>query len=1686
MQRIKMSRRAARANFSKSRRMIAGAAFAAAPLLASPMLFAAAPAGVFSSFNYTAASNMTDTNVSLNSNYTYQEAANINGGALTINGVNFATGGLTSGTSNGSTWAIGGTGTITSYTANTTANGNNNIATTNQLYTMETTFSYNGKPAIFTLNGLTAGTVYSLTYYDSSFGTPGTRVMSSITSSDGGSISNYDENGSGDGVGSLLRYTFVATGASEALTFNPVNSNTFQFYGFSNEQVFTNTFTSSSGSNWSTAAYSIPALAPTAGAGGTNVIFPTGGSLQTVNLDVNETVGHIQFNSANGWTISSSSASTLTLQGDVGGVSVLDATAGTNTISVPLTFNNNVVKYGAGSIVFTNNITSNGNSLTIGSDGGVQFGDGATTNGATDGPIVNNGALTFANFTPQSYGSATAVISGTGNLVQSGPAALTLTGSNTFTGTTTVSGSGGIILANGNALSGSTVAVSPQITFSPLSVDSYTFGGLTGSGALSLADTSSAPIALTIGTNNLNATYSGNITGASASSLTKLGTGTQILSGSNAGFAGTTAINGGVLEAAQTISLSGYTTPGQISVGAAGTLAVEVGPAGTPSYFQPSDITSILANVTFAPGATIGIDTTNATGGVFTYAPGIAINGSLLKLGAGTLQLGGTNSYSGNTAIQNGTLQFLGSGSFTGTAGALTLGSSTNSGVLILGDSSGPVNATFTSLTVSGTGTASAVVGGSSSISTLTINNAAADTYSGTLGGTGTQNNLALTKGGAGTLTLPGAYGFVGPTTINAGVMVISSLQAGGTASGIGAATNAAGNLVFGGGTLQYVGSAAASTDRLFTLAGSGTIDSSGGGAVNFSNTGTIATSGTAAPTLTLQGSNTGSNTFAGLLPDNGTNITSLTKSGGGTWFITGTASTFTGVTTINSGILNVASLANYGSASSIGARLASQEVAQNVGIHFAGGTLQYTGSTPQTTNRQIRVSTAGGTIDASGSSPTATLTFNFNGVNTDFFDTAGTRTLTFTGSNTGPNTFDQTITDQAASPTTVNKTGFGTWILGGNMAAGSGGSNGYTGGTNVQNGTLALASTGTMNPLGALTLGSGTTSGVFEIGDATGAGTATFSNLAVSGIGASNSIISGSSSSAISTLTINNAAANSFYGTIGGPGANQNNLGLTKSGAGTLTLNNASTYVGPTIIQGGTLKLQLPQVAAASVATVNSYTFTNGVTNLISGENPTANTNGSGGTESSGAVGVLTDNAMGPLTGAVNTARYTIGNNASLTYSLGSSATGYSLNAVQLYSVWNDSGRSQITLSNISYSTVAAPSTFITLPSTGINYAPGNGTGLATITAPGGFLINNAADIQFNFGGQENNYVGYGELQVFGTPTPTSILPSATPVQLATGATLDLAGTTQTIASLADATAGSTGSVINSAAAVPATLTINPASGTTTFSGSISDNGTANAISVVKSGAGTQVLAGASTFSGTTSVNGGPLIIAGSLPAGGTVLVAANATLGGSGSVGAITAGPSSAGLIAPAFGAPKILTAPTVAGGTALQFAFQLTQPDNSSANYGNSAAPANDVLHLTGSQAIGNGGLTSGNIVSIYLPAGLSAGNTFKGAFYADSDTNLGNEISAATYVFYEGSSVGGGDATTYDGTTYKPIADFGLTVSTSAVPESAAFASGTVNGTVAQFTVSSVPEPGALSLLALGGLGLLARRRRMCGK
>lgn len=533
--------------------------------------------------------------------------------------------------------------------------------------------------------------------------------------------------------------------------------------------------------------------------------------------------------------------------------------------------------------------------------------------------------------------------------------------------TVTVSGSAGTSLnfVNDSSSTAPFISVNATGTVKPT---------LTISSALTLTN------ALTVDAASGNtATISGNISGSQG--LTKQGSGTLILSGSNTttgGYTGTVTINGGTLRVSNS---------------------------------------NAVGAVNITSGA-LNVDSTSVT-----LSGGISGAGQITKTNsASTLTLNGTNTHTGGTTLSDGAI-IVGTGTNNGLGtGTLTIGrgrfgSTDNnartidnplainiSGGLTLGATQGAVTGlgdlTFTD-TSSGAGPGNTT--------TIAVNNATTVTLNKTMTGAGS----VMTKNGTGTLNLNGAnssYG--GITTVNNGILGVTKLSNGGSNSSIGAATNVAGNLVLSGGTLKYTGTGD-STNKLFTVrAPGGTIDASGASnaAVNFTGTGanvssdaaartitygigstsatitasgssdlvvgmtllnanlpggtatitaisgntlTLSAAATASATdsnttfgafdrvLTLTGSSTGPNTIAGVLADSaGGGKLGVTKNQSGTWILSGN-STHTGNTTVNAGKL-VVNGTNNGSAGIVNAngRLGGSGTLKNLTLN-AGGAIE-------------------------------------------------------------------------------------------------------------------------------------------------------------------------------------------------------------------------------------------------------------------------------------------------------------------------------------------------------------------------------------------------------------------------------------------------------------------------------------------------------------------------------------------------------------------------------------------------------------------------------------------------------------------------------------------------------------------------------------------------------------------------
>jgi uncharacterized repeat protein (TIGR01451 family) len=273
-----------------------------------------------------------------------------------------------------------------------------------------------------------------------------------------------------------------------------------------------------------------------------------------------------------------------------------------------------------------------------------------------------------------------------------------------------------------------------------------------------------------------------------------------------------------------------------------------------------------------------------------------------------------------------------------------------------------------------------------------------------------------------------------------------------------------------------------------------------------------------------------------------------LVFSGGGVVVLSG-ANTHSGTVLLNTGTVEVASLANINTASAIGK---GSVAGSSADLIIDGGVLRYAGASAQSSDRLFSLGTAGGTLDASGSG-SGTISFTGTG-SMGANGQTGARTLQLTGSNTGNNTLAVAL----LGATTVSKSGSGLWVLSGN--------NTYSGATTINDGVLAVSG-GAAIPLGsAVTLAN--SAGV-ELRLLGGVGL-----QSISGGGA----LGGNINLNGNVLTISNSSATGISGGMTNAGT------LVKLGGGTLTLGGNHNFVGEMAITGGTVQVD----AALSNVTVN------------------------------------------------------------------------------------------------------------------------------------------------------------------------------------------------------------------------------------------------------------------------------------------------------------------------------------------------------------------------------------------------------------------------------------------------------------------------------------------------------------------
>jgi len=406
---------------------------------------------------------------------------------------------------------------------------------------------------------------------------------------------------------------------------------------------------------------------------------------QTITLNGNRTIGNIVFTDATtpSHNLTLSGSNTLTLEVD-SGAPVINVTQADRTLTIKsvLAGNEGLVKAGSGTLTLSGDNTYTG-STTINA-GTLRLEGSAFSTMARNYSIDAGAVLDISGVIP----TGTTTISGGGMLRVSGGISA---GANTKLLTLSL-GAGSIIdiPSGGSIFNGGYQAVTWTNNKATLNVNgslslhdgkAVIADALTGAGTIASNDNSSygAP-SLTLGVNNGSGTFSGNITAAEPSrtvNLTKKGTGTQIFSGSTT-WKGTTTIdaNGGTLQYVKTSSFyAGVTTDwtkAKIIVNNGGTIAFSVG--GT-NEFTSGNVSTLLSglggevnNNGLRAGSTIAFDTTNSSGGTFSVADAIAnttgTGGGALglrKLGANTLVLSNTNTYTGPTTVDSGTLTVTGS-----------------------------------------------------------------------------------------------------------------------------------------------------------------------------------------------------------------------------------------------------------------------------------------------------------------------------------------------------------------------------------------------------------------------------------------------------------------------------------------------------------------------------------------------------------------------------------------------------------------------------------------------------------------------------------------------------------------------------------------------------------------------------------------------------------------------------------------------------------------------------------------------------------------------------------------------------------------------------------------------------------------------------------------------------------------
>ncbi|GAB5559415.1 MAG: hypothetical protein SynsKO_10620 [Synoicihabitans sp.] len=1035
---------------------------------------------------------------------------------------------------------------------------------------------------------------------------------------------------------------------------------------------------------------------------------------------------------------------------------------------------------------------------------------GLSGGGSNGGNItLGSGTLTVDTTATTEFAG---IISETGDLTKSGSGNLELSGNNTFSGDTSLS-AGALTVGHDNALGTGTLdwaggtlvgdgtarALANTLTAS----DDVKVGGssaLTFSGGFDLE--AAAPRTFNI-SNSADTIFSGVI---SNGAITKSGTGNLILSGTST-YTGATTINAGTVQLGASDVLSDSTA---VTVGASGTLDL-------------NDFSDTVAS--FAGSGAVDLGSGTLTSGDVNdtaFSGVISGTGGFTKAGSGTLTLSGTNTYSGGTSINAGTIQ-LGADDVLSNLTAVTVGAS---GTLDLDTHSDTVaEVSMSSGSITGTGTLT----GSSYAFTDT------GTVSVALGGSG-----GLTKTGAGTVTLSGANSYAGGTTISSGILT-------------GTTTSLQGNITNNAGLTFHQDSSGTYSSR---ISGTGSLTKSGigrltlTGANTYSGGTTISAGVLEGTTTSLQGNITNNSgltfsqssdgTFSDIISGSG----SVTKSDFGTLTLTG-ANTYTGGTFLFGGPLEIGhdsalgtgSLLVTGQLPTIRGDGTPREISnnfRNAGFLEIGGTsdLTFSGETRLDPSSQLNVTnsantTFSGILDSPGSiikSSTGTLTLSGNntysggttlsgGTLVIGHDNAlGSGTLTFDGGQVRGDGTAHTLSNTLAASDDVK--------VGGSSALT------FSGGFDLEDAaprTFNISNSADTTFSGVISNGALTKTGTGNLilsgtNTYTGATTITAGILRVGEGGTTGSITGNVVNNA--NLSFNRSDNTTYGGDISGTGL------LTQGGSGVLTLTGNNTYSGGSTISAGTLRI-------GGGGTTGSITG-----NVVNNANLSFNR--SDNTTYDGAIsgtGLVTQDGSGVLTLS--------GTN---TYSGGTDLSGGTLELDSSGAI-GSSGTISFgggTLRHTSSNTTDYSNRFSTADNQAYTVDT-NGediTWATALTSSGGSLKKTGTGTLILTGA--NTYSGETDIDAGTLRLGSSeVLSDATRVDVGGSGALDLAGFNETIKQLTGSGSVTLGS---------GTLTTGNNSNHS-FSGIISGTG-----SLIKTGNSTFTLSGVNSYSGDTTIQNGIL----------------------------------------------------------------------------------------------------------------------------------------------------------------------------------------------------------------------------------